>query len=47
MRRIEESLGVGSLIAAVRRDDPTSAANALDAGVNPDTCEDGYITAAN
>jgi uncharacterized protein len=42
MRRIDESLDACLLIAAVRIDDPASAASALDAGVNPDTCADGY-----
>jgi ankyrin repeat protein len=42
MKRIDRSLDVGLLITAVRRDDPTAAASALDAGADPDTCAEGY-----
>src|SRR6185437_2696697 len=41
-KRIDRSLDVGLLITAVRRDDPTAAASALDAGADPDTCAEGY-----
>src|ERR1700742_1424050 len=42
VERIVSPSNVGLLIAAVRRGDSKSAASALDAGVNPDTCADGY-----